>query len=56
MESTSEKEHMFAVSLGEDNLHKSELEYQGELGHNIGQIHHIIIMIRIEIFTHPFAL
>ena len=52
-ESTHEKELMPALPWTGNALNKSEMEYNGKFGHNIGRIQHIAIMIRIYIFTQP---
>ena len=40
---------MDAIILTRNALHKAEMEYHRKFGHNIGQIHHISLKIRIEI-------
>ena len=47
---THEKEIMDALLLTGMAPHKSEMEYNGKVGHTIGRIQHIYIMIRIDIF------
>ena len=41
---------MAALTLTVNVLRKSEMEYHGKFGHNLGFIQHIAIMIIIDIF------
>ena len=49
IESTNEKELIYALTLTGNELHKAEMEYHEKFGHTIGQIQHISLMSRIEI-------
>ena len=40
---------MAALPLTGNSLIKSEMEYRGKFGHNIGRIYHIAIMNRIYV-------
>ena len=44
---------MVALPLTGNYLCKAEMEYDGKCGHNLGQIQHISLMSRIDIFTQP---
>ena len=44
---------MDVLQLTGNALHKSEMEYHGNFGHDIGSIQHIACMSRIDIFTQP---
>ena len=55
-DSTYEKEIMSALSLTWHALRKSEMEYYGKFGHNIGRIQHIDLVIRIHICYIDFYL
>ena len=48
-DSTYENELMAAFSLTVNALRKSEMEYHGKFGYNLGQIHKIAITRRIDI-------
>ena len=52
-DSTYEKELIYALPLTGNALHKAEIEYHGKFGPALGRVHHIFIMIRIDIFTQP---
>ena len=53
-DSTYEKEFMDEVLLTGNALSKAEMEYHGKFGHNLGRIHHIDIMHRIDTFYTDF--
>ena len=40
---------MSVIILTVNALHKAEMEYHGNFGHNLGSIQHIALMSRIEI-------
>ena len=46
---TYEKKLMDKLPLTGKFLRKEEMEYHSKFGHNLGQIHHIAIMIRFDI-------
>ena len=48
-DSTYEKELIAVITLTVNALHKSEIEYNGKFGHNLGRIQNISIMSRIDI-------
>ena len=47
---------MAALPLTGHALHKSEMEYHGKFGHELGRMQHIARMSRIEMFYATFRL
>ena len=44
---------MYTPPLTGNALRKAEMEYHGKFGHTIGWIHHIALVIIIDVFTQP---